>query len=528
MIAAEWVKFRTVRGWVLATIIAAAAIAGFAVAGGGQGSCDVASCTQLLGPGGEAVSDSFYFVHQPLAGNASVTARVSALVSSVPVPRSPGSSQPASTSRVLVPWAKAGIILKASLRPGSAYAAIMVTGSHGVRMQDDYTGDIAGPAMTSGWLRLTRAGDMVTGWASANGARWTKVGTVTLRGFPARAQGGLFVTSPQYSQTSLGVTQVTGSPSASTATFSHAELPRAGAAGTDGTGTGTAWAGTAVGGSPGGPAAGPATGWSQAGGTGTGGTGTGGTGTGGTGTGGTGTGGIITITGSGDIAPVTNGPNGVGATITQALGGIFIALVILTVTGAMFITAEYRRGLIGVTLAACPSRGRVLAAKACVTGLTAFAAGLAGMAVAVPVGQRVLRSHGVYLPPLSTLTEIRVIVGTAAALAVCAVLALAIGTAARRGAAAVAAVLTLVVLPYVLTVPIAILPLGLADWVMRVLPAAGFAVQATEIQYPQVNEIYAPAFGYFPLSPLAGFGVLCAWAGAALAVAYVVLRRRDA
>ena len=69
---------------------------------------------------------------------------------------------------------------------------------------------------------------------------------------------------------------------------------------------------------------------------------------------------------------------------------------------------------------------------------------------------------------------------------------------------------------------------AVADWVMRVLPAAGFAVQGTEIQYPQVDEIYAPAFGYFPLSPLAGFAVLCAWAGAALAVAYVLLRWRDA
>ena len=35
----------------------------------------------------------------------------------------------------LVPWAKAGIIIKASTRQGSAYAAMMVTGGHGVRMQ---------------------------------------------------------------------------------------------------------------------------------------------------------------------------------------------------------------------------------------------------------------------------------------------------------------------------------------------------------------------------------------------------------
>ena len=133
------------------------------------------------------------------------------------------------------------------------------------------------------------------------------------------------------------------------------------------------------------------------------------------------------------------------------------------------------------------------------TGLVAFAAALAGTAVAVPVGQRVLRSHGVYLPPVTAVTELRMIVGTAAALAVCAVLAVAIGTIARRGAAAVAAVIALIAAPYVLTVSVPVLPLGAADWLMRVTPAAAFAVEQTVIQYPQVDDVYAPAYGYFPL-----------------------------
>jgi hypothetical protein len=50
----------------------------------------------------------------------------------------------------LQPWAKAVIIITASTRPGSAYAAMMVTAGHGVRMQYDYTGDIAGPGRPSG------------------------------------------------------------------------------------------------------------------------------------------------------------------------------------------------------------------------------------------------------------------------------------------------------------------------------------------------------------------------------------------
>jgi hypothetical protein len=85
-----------------------------------------------------------------------------------------------------------------------------------------------------------------------------------------------------------------------------------------------------------------------------------------------------------------------------------------------------------------------------------------------------------------------------------------------------------IVLPYLLAVPIPVLPLGVADWLMRVTPAAAFAVQQTVIQYPQVSNVYAPAYGYFPVEPWAGFCVLCAWALAALAVAALALRARDA
>jgi ABC-type transport system involved in multi-copper enzyme maturation permease subunit len=486
VIRAEWVKFRSVRGWVAAVVVAAIAIVGFAIGGGTQGSCYGNSCAQLTGPGGEAVSDSFYFVHQALAGNGAVTVRVTSLASAVRSPR--GGTRP-----VVVPWAKAGIIFKAALTPGSAYAAIMVTGSRGIRMQDDFTGDIPGPAMQAGWLRLVRSsGSVITGYASADGTRWTRVGEVTLPGLPTTVQGGLFTTSPQWTQTSFGVAAITGDASQSTAVFDHAAL----------TWRGGAWTGTDVGGSSG-PAAGPATGYTRAG-------------------------GQFTVTGSGDIGPVTYGPSGIGTTPAQTLAGAFIALIILAVTGAMFITAEYRRGLIRVTLAACPQRGRVLAAKAVVTGLVAFAVALAGTAVAVPLGQRVLRSHGVYLPPLTVQTEGRMIVGTAAALALCAVLAVAIGTVARRGAAAVAAVIALIAAPYVLTVSIPVLPLGAADWLMRVTPAAAFAVEQTVVQYPQVDDVYAPAYGYFPLPAWAGFAVLCAWTAVFLALAALALNRRDA
>jgi ABC-type transport system involved in multi-copper enzyme maturation permease subunit len=497
LLRAEWVKFRTVRGWVVAMIVAVLAIVALGLGPSMTGSCGkngpASGCAGPVGPGGEPVTDSFYFVHRPLTGNGDITVRVTSLTGQVPPIAGTGMRSG------LMPWAKAGIIIKASTRQGSAYAAMMVTGGHGVRMQYDYTGDLPGlagsvSAASPRWLRLTRSGDTLTGYDSANGSRWTRVGTVTLAGLASTVPGGLFATSPQYAQTSVGLASVSGGPSRATGVFDQLSL-RGGWAG-------GGWAGSAIG-APGGPAAGSPGGFGAAA-------------------------GRFTVTGTGDIAPSVSGAAGNGVTIAQTLIGVFAGLIVMVVVGVMFMTAEYRRGLIRVTLAATPRRGRVLAAKAVVLGAVTFAAGLVASAVVVTLGQRVLRNNGVYVWPATALAEARVIVGTAAVLAVAAVIALAIATVLRRSAAAVATVIVVIVLPYLLTVAVPILPLGPADWLARLSPAAGFAVQQTLIQYPQVSNVYAPSAGYWPLAPWAGFAVLCAWAAVALAVATYLLRKRDA
>ncbi len=497
LLRAEWAKFRTVRGWVVALVVAVLAVIALGLGPSMRGSCGQGGpCALTTGPGGEPVTDGFYFVRQPLAGNGTITARVTSLTGQIPAHAGAG---PGMTSG-LTPWAKAGIIVKSGTRQGSAYAAMMVTGGHGVRMQDDYTGDIAGlPGAVSAanprWLRLTRAGDTLTGYDSADGVHWAKVGTVTLAGLPGTVQGGLFAASPQTATSVLGAASIDGGLSQDTATLDHVSLA--------GGWTGGRWTGDAVGGFGQGPAAGPAMGYSQAG-------------------------GRFTVTGTGDIAPTVTGPNGTGASIAQTLIGTFAGLILIVVVGAMFMTAEYRRGLIRVTLAAIPRRGHALAAKAVVIGAVTFVAGLVSSAVVVVFGQRILRGNGVYVFPVTAVTEVRVIVGTAAVLAVAAVLALAIGAVLRRGAGAVAAVVVVTVLPYLLTVAIPVLPVGAADWLLRVSPAAGFAVEQTLPQYPQVSNIYSASAGYYPLAPWAGFAVLCAWTALALGLALYLLRRRDA
>jgi ABC-type transport system involved in multi-copper enzyme maturation permease subunit len=377
----------------------------------------------------------------------------------------------------------------------------MVTGSHGTRMQWNYTGDTPGLAgrvspASPRWLRLSRAGDVITGYDSADGTNWTKTGTVTLPGLAATVQAGMFVAAPsQPAAASSGVASTSsagGGATDATATFDRVGLR--------GGWPGSSWTGTSVSGGPDSPyAAGHEAGYRQAG-------------------------GAFTVTGSGDIAPdVTD-----GVPVDVLLAGLFIALVVVLVVGVQFMTAEYRRGLIRVTLAASPRRGRVLAAKAIVLGAVTFAAGLAGAAGAVLIGIPLLRASGNPVYPASMVTEVRVIAGTAALVAVFAVFALSVGAIVRHGAGAVTATVTAVILPYLLTAGISVLPAGAADWVLRVTPAAGFAIRQIIPAYPQVTASYTPFNDYFPVPPWAGLAVTCAWAAIALALAACLLNRRDA
>jgi hypothetical protein len=154
LLHAEWTKFRTVRGWAIAVVVAMLVTV---LLGLFQGShSQVAPCTTgpngpacryviPAGPGGESVTDTFYFVRRPLTGDGSITVRVISLTE-VTESSQTLNGQPVSTKPVVVPWSKAGLIITAGPGQGSAYAAVMVTGSHGTRMQWNYTGDTPGLA----------------------------------------------------------------------------------------------------------------------------------------------------------------------------------------------------------------------------------------------------------------------------------------------------------------------------------------------------------------------------------------------
>lgn len=342
--------------------------------------------------------------------------------------------------------------------------------------------------LSSRWLRLTRSGDTITGDESTDGVQWTKVGTVAFSGLPERAQVGLFVSSPaDLTLESAGPGTVASERfTQATAVFDNITVDGAPAA---------KWSGDAVGEMG-------RTDWERY-------------------TRAPGlveTNGTFTVTGSGDIGPAD--PMGRHA-VEDTLVGLAVGLTIVIVAAVRFMTGQYRPGPTGVT----PLRARVLAAKAIVIGAVTFLAGLVAAGVVVPVGTSIMRANGSRGLTVSALTELRLVVGVAALVAVAAVFALALGALLRRTWVAILVAISAVVAPYVLGVS-PLLPDDVSSWLLRLTPAAGFAVQQTVREYPQVVGHYAPSAGYFPLPGWAGFAVLCGYTAAVLGLVVFRLRRR--
>ena len=112
-----------------------------------------------------------------------------------------------------------------------------------------------------------------------------------------------------------------------------------------------------------------------------------------------------------------------------------------------------------------------------------------------------LRANGNYLYPVTALTVVRMVAGTAALLAVAAVLALAVGAVLRRSAVAVTVVIVAIVLPYLVAVTNVLSP-GADDWLLRLTPAAGFAIQQAIPNYPQVSNACSRVGRLLPAGPL--------------------------
>ncbi|GIJ56553.1 ABC transporter permease subunit [Virgisporangium aurantiacum] len=460
LVRAEWVKLRSVRSTFICVTLAAGLMLLVSILLAANSSTDANTGPNWV--------SQFRFVHQPLTGDGSITARVASQQDTGPLTR-------------------AGVMIRSSTEPDSTYAALAVTPS-GVRLQVDFGPD--GVTRTGGgprWLRLTRAGSTVAAAESADGVTWTTVRTVDLAALPPDAQVGLFVTSPgtktRTVRVSAGATSSGPEIVQSTATFDNVTVTPAGPAD---------WAALDVGPVPTQVAGGPVPGSSSR------------------------DGDTFTLTGAGNIGTLP--PGGDDDIVRNSLVGTTMALIVVVVLGALVVTSEYSKGLIRTTFTVSPRRRAVLVAKGLVLTAVVFVLGSVTSFAALVFTRPTQRENGYVAPayPDPSLTDgpvLRAVLGTGLLLAVFALIAMGVGVLVRRASVAITLVLALIIVPGVVN---PFLSIEAELWVNRLTPMAGMAIQQTRERFDN------------PMDPWPGFGVLCAYAAVVLLLALWRLPRRDA
>jgi ABC-2 type transport system permease protein len=228
---------------------------------------------------------------------------------------------------------------------------------------------------------------------------------------------------------------------------------------------------------------------------------------------------VITVAGAIAIGVAVgiNTRNGSGDLTNNALAGILPALLLTSVLGVLTMTSEYSSGMIRSTLAAAPSRPRLLAAKAAVFGAMALVVGEAASFISFFAGGAAL-SHGIHAPTLGEPGVLRAVLLSGASFGLVGLIGLGLGAMVRHSAAATAVVVGAV---YVAPAMIG----GVSHSVARYLPIfiVGNSLSTTKPQNCAANADCVHA-----LSAWAGLGVIALYAVVALGVGGWLFARRDA
>ncbi len=194
-----------------------------------------------------------------------------------------------------------------------------------------------------------------------------------------------------------------------------------------------------------------------------------------------------------------------------SLAGVGFAQLAIGVLGVLVITAEYSTGMIRATFSAVPKRLPVLWGKALVFGAVAFAITLPAVFIVFFAGQSILSGRHINIA-ISHPGVLRALFGAALYLTVMGMFGLGLGAIVRNTAGGIA---TLAGIVFVLPPIIGLLPSSVTNSIDPYLPSnAGGAVWTIN---PDPNT----------LAPWAGFALFCGYAAVALAVAAILMRRRD-
>ena len=216
--------------------------------------------------------------------------------------------------------------------------------------------------------------------------------------------------------------------------------------------------------------------------------------------------------------------------LAAVTGGVSLTQLVAAVLGVLIISGEYATGMIRSTLAAVPKRLPALWAKALVLAVCTFVVGLVAAAVTLLITLPILAGKGIE-PQLLDGDLVRSILGTAAYLALIALLASALGLILRSSAGGIAAAAGLIFLvPTVLAIVAAVSGTAWLSNAAAFLPSnAGARMYAYNAGEP---DPFAAAGGdladIITLDAGQGALVLVAWVVVLLGLGAVLLKRRDA
>lgn len=230
---------------------------------------------------------------------------------------------------------------------------------------------------------------------------------------------------------------------------------------------------------------------------------------------------ILTVGVSATVADTTHNTSGSGQDLTKlSLTGVYVGQTLIAVLAVLTISEEHGNGMIRATLTAMPRRLLLVSAKATNVAGLAFVSGLVAIAGCLVAGRIILpgagfdAAHGYALVSITHGPTLRAAVGSVLYFVLIGLLALGVATAIRDTAVSIGAVLALLYLPQLLA---QVVSDPLRRHIQQIAPmTAGLAIQSTT----NLRSL--------PIAPWTGLGVLTAWAAAALLIAGLLLRLRDA
>ncbi|MGW2743201.1 ABC transporter permease [Streptomyces sp. NPDC001450] len=148
----------------------------------------------------------------------------------------------------------------------------------------------------------------------------------------------------------------------------------------------------------------------------------------------------IAVRGSGDLSGQSP--------LTLGFFGLLIGMMCIITLGVLTTASEYGTGMIRTTMTACPSRGRVLAAKSIVFFAIAFVVTLVTVSFVAMVHTSMLEGHGASTP--STGEWLKATVGISLYIALLGLVSLLVGSIIRHSAGAITIMIGAVLAPLVI------------------------------------------------------------------------------